>query len=384
MRNTFLVILFAGFIGFGFGYGTLYAADTLEKAIERQANYMLRNSPRNVALAIIGVKSDSELLSEYIMEKLPDYVVNNKENITFVDRSKLDLIQDEISFQYSGEVSDETMVAIGKKIGAQVIVAGTIIEAGRVYNFSVKLLDVESARILGSNSTQIDHDETMEGFLSGSRVAQLALKDAHQKRLERDAAVSTIKNALGIFSKGVYLGYLGSLSMPIGISLGGINEGLSMFIETGFCPPKFGGYEHQSNLSYTGNTVQNPTQEFIYANEDERTAFIWDLSAGFNINIIKTLLWANIGAGFEYRQDYKLFTETSTSGSNMIWIQNESDDKFKLIIAAGLYVKLWYFYMQGKYKYVVGEEIDTTTYGLNHLSLGIGYVWKTESNTSVR
>ena len=134
MRQNFSVLLLVGFIFLG--YGTLYAADTLEKAIESQAGYIIKNSPRNTVLAIVSIKSDSELLSEYIMEKLPDYVVNNRGNITFVDRSKLDMIQWEINFQYSGEVSDETMVSIGKKTGAQVIVTGTIMEVGRVYNFS--------------------------------------------------------------------------------------------------------------------------------------------------------------------------------------------------------------------------------------------------------
>ncbi|MDR2478193.1 MAG: penicillin-binding protein activator LpoB [Treponema sp.] len=374
MRNKLPVVLLAVFLCFG--HGTLYAADTLEKAIERQADYIINNAPRSAVVAIVSIKSDSELLSEYVMEKLPDYVVNNTKKIIFVDRSKLDLIQQEINFQYSGEVSDETMVSIGQKTGAQVIAAGTIIETGRVYNFSIKLFDVKSARILGSNSASIVHDETMEGFLSRSRVAQLALEAAHQKRLEREAAVSTIKKTLGIFSNGIYLGYLGSLSMPVGLSFGLINESAGMFIETGFCPPVFEGYERQSNVSYTGNIVQNPMQGHSYTNENKRTVFLWDLSAGFNINIIKTVLWVNIGAGFEYRQNYRLFTETSTSGSNRVWIKKEPDDSIKLMISAGLYIKLWYFYIQGKYRYVVGEELDTSTYGLNHLGLGIGYVWR--------
>jgi TolB-like protein len=353
----------------------------LEKAIESQASYIIKNSSRNTAVAIVSIKSNSGLLSEYIMEKLPDYVVNNRENITFVDRSKLDLVQQEIKFQYSGEVSDETMVSIGKKIGAQIIVTGTIMEAGNSYNFSIKLLDVETARIKGSNSTQIVHDNTMESFMAGSRVAQLALEEAQQQRQKREATVTGIKNVLGIFSKGGYLGYFGSLSMPIGISFGGISEGAALFIETGFAPPSFEGYEHQSKLKYNGNIVQNQPQGFIYTNENKNTAFLWDLDAGVNVNIIKTILWVNIGAGFEYRQNYKLFTEISANDSNRIWIQEEySGNNFKFIVSAGLYIKLWYFYIQGKYKYIFGEEIDPGRYGLNHFNLGIGYVWRTNIN----
>jgi TolB-like protein len=374
MIRKFALISLVGFVFLG--YGTLYAADTLEKTIEKEANYIIKNSPHGATLAIVSIKSDSNLLSEYIMEKLPDYIINNRENITFVDRSKLDLIQQEISFQYSGEVSDETMVSIGKKIGAQIIVTGIIMEAGNVYNFSIKLLDVETAKILGSNSTQIMHDNVMQGFMSNSNVAQLALAEAQQKRQEREATISTIKNALGIFSNGFYLGYIGSFSTPIGISLGWLNEGSAFFIDTAFGPPVFEGYEHSSDLSYKGNNVQNQSTGFIYLNEDKKTAFLWDMVFGLNINIIKTVLWADIGLGFQYRQDYKLYSEASASSLNKIWVQNGSDDKFKFTVSAGLYVKLWYFYFQGKYKYIVGEEIDSSTYGLNHLNLGIGYVWR--------
>jgi hypothetical protein len=48
----------------------------------------------------------------------------------------------------------------------------------------------------------------------------------------------------------------------------------------------------------------------------------------------------------------------------------------KFAISAGMYMKLWRFYAQGKYKYIVGDEIDYSTYGLNHLSIGAGYVWR--------
>jgi hypothetical protein len=196
--------------------------------------------------------------------------------------------------------------------------------------------------------------------------------------------VSTIKNALGIFSDGSYLGYMGALNTPIGISLGWLNEGSAFFIDTGFGPPSFKGYGHPGDISYKGNDIQHYSSDdsdddddFEYVDENEKTAFLWDMIFGLNINIIKTLLWANVGLGFEYKQDYKLYSEVSDdSRSNKIWIQNGSDDKFKFVVSAGLYVKLWYFYIQGKYKYIVGEEIDMNTYGLNHLSLGIGYVWR--------
>jgi hypothetical protein len=54
-----------------FGHGSLYAAGTLEKAIEKQADYIIKNSSLNTAAAIVSISSNSELLSEYIMENCP-------------------------------------------------------------------------------------------------------------------------------------------------------------------------------------------------------------------------------------------------------------------------------------------------------------------------
>ena len=355
---------------------SLFAADTLEVAIKKQADYIIRNSPRNAVLAIVNIDSGSKILSEYIIERLPDHIINAKEGIVLVDRKRLDLIQDEIWFQYSGEVSEETMVSIGKKTGARAIVSGSIMEIALAYNFNIKILDVESAKIVGSNSTQIIHDETMDAFMKNSQVAQNTMLEAQQKREEHEAAVTSVKNALGFFPRGTYFGYLWALSMPIGLSFGEITEGTGLFLDMAFSPPKYNGIGKQNDLTYKGNTVENQPANYSYKYEKENTSFIMDVMAGLNINIIKTLLWLNLGTGFEYKQDYKLFTEISVNDSNKAWIKSGSDKNFKFAISAGLLIKLWYFYFQGKYKYVVGEEFDTASFGFRHFSIGAGYVWR--------
>jgi hypothetical protein len=355
----------------------VYAIDTLDEAIERESAYIIDRAPNNSLLAIVNIKSDSIHLSEYVMERIPDYVISNKKNITFVDRSRLDLIQQEINFQYSGEVSEATMVSIGNKIGAQIIVAGTISEDGDTYNFSIKLLDVRTAVILGSSSTKIAHDSRMESYLPNSQVAEHDRQRMLEVQAKRDSTFRTVKTALGIFPEGRYLGFIGSLNSPIGLSLGGINSDIDFFIDNEFCPPDFSGYERSSSLTYNGNTISGTNSYYIYTDEHQKTAFRWDCILGININIVKSFFWADVGAGIEYRQDYKLFTEdNSVNGSNKIWVKNDNEDKIRLAISAGLYLKLWYFYLQAKYKYIVGDEIDYSVYGLNHLGLGLGYVWR--------
>jgi TolB-like protein len=370
-KNLFICLIF-----FCFGWGNLFAIDTLDEAIERMSAYIIDRSPTGSVLAVVNIKSNNSSLSDYIMERIPDYVIRNNKKITFVDRSKLDLIQKEISFQYSGEVNDDTMVSIGNKIGAQIIVTGTISESGNTYNFNIKLLDVKTSVILGSSSTKVLHDNAMELYLPNSQVAQIARDQEKKQQQKKASTIKSVKSALGIFPKGFYLGYLGSLNSPLGISMGWINENVAFFMDNEFYPPSFNGYECSEDSYYTENTIfTGHTNSYIY--EQQKTSFRWHGVLGLNINIIKTLLWLNMGLGIEYKQDYKLYSD-EFSNENKIWIKNGGDTKKKekYILSTGLYVKLWYFYIQGKYEYVIGDELDQRSYGLNHLGLGLGYVWK--------
>jgi len=346
-KNIFAVILCVG-LGTAVLDGTVHAQENLERALERQARYIVRTIPANSTVAIVNIRSDSSRLSDYIISRISDHVIGNRRNITFVDRNQLDILRREINFQYSGEVSEETMVTIGRMIGARIIITGSLVDAGMHYNFNIRLLEAETARFFGSNSYNVLHDDQMNGFLPNSAVAQAQRRQAQQAQQaqqERDRTTRNTQNSLGIFSDGYYIGYLGSLQTPIGFSIGGISQGASLFLDNEFGPPSYG---------------------------DKDTALIWHLIAGININLIKTLLWTNLGAGFEYSQQNKLF---SGSGENQVWVQSESAT-WNLAISAGMYIKIWYFYIQGKYKYVFGEDLDTETYGLSHLSIGAGFAWK--------
>lgn len=367
------------FIVFGLAAGTVCALDTLDQAIEREAAYIIDRAPKDSVLAVVSIQSDSTGLSDYIMERFPDYLIQNRKNLTFVDRGRLDLIQKEINFQYSGEVSDETMVSIGEKIGAQIIITGAVSEAVDSYNFGVKMLDVRTAKILGSNSTKIAHDSKMESYLPSSGVSRYITRQEEEARAKKDSTVRTVKNVLGIFPNGFYLGYLGSLNAPVGVSLGWLNTGMAFFVDNQFGPPSFKDYERSSSVTYDGGAIKNAASGYRYEDAEEKTAFIWDCTLGFNINLIESLLWTDIGAGIEYKQQYRLFTESgSSSGSSKTWLEHGDsfEDRLRFAISAGLFVKLWYFYVQAKYKYVVGDEIDYSTYGMNQVSVGAGYVWK--------
>jgi TolB-like protein len=97
-------------------------------------------------VAVVAFVSGSEALSDYIIDELSRILVNSRA-VTVVDRRELDLVREELEFNLSGEVSDESAQAVGKMLGAQAVISGTLTELRSSYRFSVKAINVESAAL---------------------------------------------------------------------------------------------------------------------------------------------------------------------------------------------------------------------------------------------
>jgi outer membrane lipoprotein-sorting protein len=139
---------------------------TLDQAIqEASANIETSLSPGTKA-AILYFTSPSEAFSEYVLEELSTTLVNGRK-IMIVDRKNLDAIRAELNFNMSGEVSDESAQTIGRMLGAQSIVFGTLSVMGGVSRFRVKTINTESANIEASSSVNIVNDEQVEILLAG-------------------------------------------------------------------------------------------------------------------------------------------------------------------------------------------------------------------------
>jgi len=130
----------------------------LDQAIQKATENIETNVSPGQKIALLNFTSTSEQFSVYVLDELTDRLVNGKK-FTVVDRNELDLIRKEMNFQMSGEVSDESMQAIGKMLGAQVIVSGSLSETGSVYRFRIRVLRVETAAIEASSSSDINKRE---------------------------------------------------------------------------------------------------------------------------------------------------------------------------------------------------------------------------------
>jgi len=150
--------------------GTLISGPILlDDAIRLASENIHNNIVEGYKIALLNFSSPSDYFSEYVLEELSDRLVEGKK-LVVVTRNELDLIRQEEEFQMSGEVSDESAQSIGKKLGAQVIVTGSLTSIGRTYRFRIRVLNVETAVIMTSPSSDLNpNEEKIKYLLAGSR-----------------------------------------------------------------------------------------------------------------------------------------------------------------------------------------------------------------------
>ena len=150
---------------------------TLDQAIQEASKDIEDNVQAGQKIAVLNFTSPSEQFSEYVLKELSDRLVNGRK-LVVVDRNELDLIRQEENFQLSGEVSDESAQAIGKKLGAQLIVSGSIDAIGNIYRFRVRTLAVETAAVETSYSADVAPKETRVVSLLGNTKPATAQTDS--------------------------------------------------------------------------------------------------------------------------------------------------------------------------------------------------------------
>jgi TolB-like protein len=130
---------------------------TLDAALNNSTSYFSGRIPTNTKVVVLNFSSKWPDLSDYIIEELIGYIVNEGK-LTVVDRQNLETIRKEMDFQLSGEVSDETAQSIGRKLGAQTIISGAITAIGNAYRLRIRAISVETAEILGMQNVDVAQD----------------------------------------------------------------------------------------------------------------------------------------------------------------------------------------------------------------------------------
>jgi TolB-like protein len=121
----------------------------LDRAISTIVDTLIQDLPKNTTIAVLSVStstSDRET-GTYIMDEL-EYQLVDARQFKIVDRKTVDSIREEQNFQISGDVDDTSAVSIGKMLGANIVITGTLIARGNEQRISLRALDVKTAQII--------------------------------------------------------------------------------------------------------------------------------------------------------------------------------------------------------------------------------------------
>ena len=166
-----IIPLIALFIGCGSTQTTSPGGMTLDQAIADAATRIDGRIPAGAKIALLNFTSPSDRFSLYVLDELSANLLDSG-RLTVVDRREIDLIRTEIDFQYSGEVADDSMQAVGRRLGAQSIVSGSLTEIGRdMYRVVFRVLNVETAAVEVHHRANIVADSLVLALLEGGRTS---------------------------------------------------------------------------------------------------------------------------------------------------------------------------------------------------------------------
>jgi TolB-like protein len=162
---------------------------TLDQAIKEAAGRIDEQIEARTKIAILNINSSSDQFSLYVIDELTANFLDTRK-LTVIDRKEIDLIRGELDFQLSGEVSDDSMQELGKILGAQTIVSGSLMEIGDTYRLVIRALSVQTATVEVQYRTDIANDNRVRALLAAGKSANTGNVSVSSRPNPRAPAVS--------------------------------------------------------------------------------------------------------------------------------------------------------------------------------------------------
>jgi TolB-like protein len=144
---------------------------TLDQAIKNASEEIDARFETGVKVALLNFNSTSDQFSAYVLDELTANLVNSR-HLTIIDRNEIDLIRRELDFQMSGDVDDNSIQALGRMLGAQSIVSGSLTNIGDEYRIMIRVLNVQSATIEVQYRVDIANDRRVASLLGDNRSSE--------------------------------------------------------------------------------------------------------------------------------------------------------------------------------------------------------------------
>jgi hypothetical protein len=123
----------------------------IEVAVDTVSQELTANLPKNSRITLAGARGNTDL--DYVIGEVTQNLAND--GITVVDRQNQNFINAEKQFQLSGDVSDATAVSFGKALGLTSTVFCSIDGTGNRRSLRVRAVDIETGKVIYTNSFDI-------------------------------------------------------------------------------------------------------------------------------------------------------------------------------------------------------------------------------------
>jgi hypothetical protein len=135
-------------------------AITLDEGIRNAGKDIIGRLKKGDRVAILNVSASNKALSAYIIDSLTAYLANDG-NLTLVDRRNQELVLQELDFQMSGMVDEDTAQALGRTLGAQTIISGSVSEFGTGYRMMIQATEVGTSEIQSVSTSVVRLDTSL-------------------------------------------------------------------------------------------------------------------------------------------------------------------------------------------------------------------------------
>ncbi len=249
---------------------SLHSQDySLEQGIAHASAQLEQNLEHDSVIAILDCSAQTEALGIFVSQEITQFFVNSGK-LVVVDRSDIEKVQNELTFQLSGDVSDESAQSIGKMLGAQIIITSTLDEARML---RIKAIEVETARILGMERVHIGESRLYTSLVAGNRdnkVVEVSTADELIAAIASDRVIRIKKGRYDISAsshiKNRRVSWVDEYDGPCPVINGVTNiafigeEGAEIVIK-----PAYGwvfSFENCSNISISGITFGHSVPGF--------------------------------------------------------------------------------------------------------------------------
>lgn len=119
-------------------------------------------------LDFTDLQSNSSELGRYIAEQLTVNLVIARKNFSILDRANLQRVLSEHKLTAAGIIDPKNAKMLGHFAGVDALIFGTLVPIGQNIDLTAKLIDTETAEVVGAAKAKFHSDPTVEQLLSRS------------------------------------------------------------------------------------------------------------------------------------------------------------------------------------------------------------------------